>query len=101
LVEAAVAVGDDVEAGQLLVPQVNRERVYVLLAVARGDHRVEKRPCAEVLGVPTGSRQRSGDRGGESLVGGRLQHEPNLVEARALYPSISSHKAQVTSPRFK
>ena len=57
LVEAAVAVGDNVEAGQLLVPQVNRERVYVLLAVARGDHRVEKRPCAEVLGVPTGSRQ--------------------------------------------
>ena len=45
VVEAAVAVGEDVEAGDLLLAQVDRERVDVLLAVARIDHRVQER-CA-------------------------------------------------------
>ena len=62
VVEAAVAVGDDVEAGQLLVAQVAGQRVLVLLAKAAAHHRFEKMTRAEILGVPARPRQRAGDR---------------------------------------
>ena len=43
LVEAAVAVGDDVQPGHFLLAQVDRQRVHVLLAEPRRDHRVQER----------------------------------------------------------
>ena len=53
LVEPAVAVGDDIETRDLLLAQINGERVDVLFPEAAGDHRIEKRLDAEVFGVPT------------------------------------------------
>jgi len=42
LVEMRVAIGTDVEAGRLLRAQIDRNRVFVLLAVAQVHHRLEK-----------------------------------------------------------
>ncbi len=42
VVEAAVAVGDNVEAGELLIAQVTRQRIFILLAEAAADHRLQK-----------------------------------------------------------
>ncbi|MCD6043318.1 MAG: hypothetical protein K0R40_2921 [Burkholderiales bacterium] len=67
-VEAAVAVGHDVEPGDFLVAQVGGDGVEVLLAVGALDHRLAEFAPAEVLGVPAGARQRADD-------GGR-QHDP-------------------------
>jgi len=57
VVESAVAVGDDVEASEFLIAQIAGQRVLVLLAEAAGHHRLEKMPCAEILGVPARPRQ--------------------------------------------
>ena len=62
LVEARVAVGDDVETGKLLGAQIRADRVGVLLAEAAVDHSVEEGPRAQILGVPAGPRQRADDR---------------------------------------
>ena len=43
LVEPAVAVGDDVEAGHFLFAQIDRQRIDVLLAEPADHHRVEER----------------------------------------------------------
>ncbi|MCZ7562673.1 MAG: hypothetical protein M5U08_01795 [Burkholderiales bacterium] len=83
LVEAAVAVGADVEAGELLLAQVDRERIGVLLAKARVHHRVEERARAEVLGVPARPRQRSDDGSGQHDIGGCGEHFLLLLLARA------------------
>jgi hypothetical protein len=60
--EAAVAVRHDVEAGDRLLIQIDGERVLVLLAEPRLDHRFEERFESEVLGVPARARQRARDR---------------------------------------
>ena len=65
VVEAAVAVGEDVEPGELLVADVDGERVLILLAEPDVDHRVEERASAEILRVPGRSRERPDDRGRE------------------------------------
>ena len=61
LVEVRIAVGADVEAGDLLRAQMHRDRVFVLLAVAGIDHGFEKAPGAEHGGVPGRPRQRTDD----------------------------------------
>ncbi len=61
VVEAAVAVGDDIEAGKLLIAQIAGQRVFVLLAKAAADHRFEKMTGAEIFRVPGRPRQRAGD----------------------------------------
>ena len=48
VVEAAVAVGDDVEAGKLLVAQIAGQRIFILLAEAAADHRLQKMTGAEI-----------------------------------------------------
>jgi len=52
LVEASIAVGDDTEAGRLLIADVARYGVCVLLAKARTDHRRAKVPQTGILDVP-------------------------------------------------
>jgi len=51
LVEASIAVGDDTEAGRLLIADVARYGVCVPLAKARTDHRA-KVPQTGILDVP-------------------------------------------------
>ena len=75
VVEAAVAVGDDVEAGELLVAQIAGQRVLVLLAEAPRHHRLEEMPRAEIFGVPARPRQRAGDGGRQNDVLGGAIHE--------------------------
>ena len=56
-VEAAIAVGDDVESGDFLVAHVHRDGIEVLLAIAAIDHRFAEIARAEVLCIPAGPRQ--------------------------------------------
>src|SRR5579885_2852495 len=58
LVVMRIAVGADVEPGDLLRAQMGRDRVLVLLAPAGVDHRLEKAAIAEHRGVPGRARQR-------------------------------------------
>jgi hypothetical protein len=57
LVEMRIAVGDDVETRDLLSPQIDRNRVLVLLAVAQVHHRFEKALRPEPDRVPARARQ--------------------------------------------
>src|SRR6266851_2414062 len=74
-VEAAVAIGHDVEPGQFLVADVAGERVLILLAEAPRDHRLEEMPGAEIFRVPARARQRAGDGGRQHDVFGGAKHE--------------------------
>jgi hypothetical protein len=56
-IEAAVAVGDDIEARDLLVAQVARDRVQVLLAVRALDHGLAEVAAAQILRIPGRTRQ--------------------------------------------
>jgi hypothetical protein len=47
-----VAIGADVEPGDFLRAQMGRDRILVLLAPARVDHRFEKMAPAKLRGVP-------------------------------------------------
>ena len=77
VVEAAVAVGDDVEAGELLVADEAGQRVLVLLAEAPRHHRLEEMPGAEIFGVPARPRQRAGDRRRQNdVLGGAIHGSP-------------------------
>ncbi|MBV8166789.1 MAG: hypothetical protein JO021_08350, partial [Alphaproteobacteria bacterium] len=78
LVVMGVAVGDDVEAGRLLVAQMHRNRVLVLLAIARVHHRLEKALAAEHGRVPGRPRQRADDRGRQHGAGGSFVHGRNV-----------------------
>src|SRR4051794_41955562 len=73
-IEAAVAVGDDVETRNLLLAQIGAERIDILLAIARADHRLEKCTRTEVLGVPAWPRQRADDGGGQHQARARALH---------------------------
>ena len=42
LIEPAIAVGDDVEAGDFLFAQIDRQRVDVLLPEPADDHRIQE-----------------------------------------------------------
>jgi hypothetical protein len=61
LVVMRIAVGHDVEAGDLLRAQETRDRVFILFAVTRVDHRLEETAIAEHGGVP-------GRRGSEPMI---------------------------------
>src|SRR5215468_11322528 len=75
-----VAVGQDVEAGYFLRPQKARDRILVLLAVARIDHGFEEALRSQHCGVPGRPRQRADDRGWQSNTCGRLVHRiPRLL----------------------
>src|SRR5262245_27302792 len=69
LIEAAITVGPDIKAGHFLIPQIDTQRVRVLLAKFIIGHRVDERASAEVFGVPTRSRQRSDDGRGKDFSG--------------------------------
>jgi hypothetical protein len=62
VVESGIAVGDDIEAGQFLIAQIAGHRIFILLAEAAADHRLEKMTGAEIFRVPARPRQRAGDR---------------------------------------
>ena len=74
VIEAAVAVGDDVETGEFLVAQIAGQRVLVLLAKAPRHHRLEEMPRAEIFRVPARPRQRAGDGGRQHDVLGGAVH---------------------------
>ena len=74
-IEAAIAVGDDVQAGHLLVSQVDGQGVQILLAVTAIDHRLAEITGAEVLRVPARPRQRADDAGRQNEAGGRGVHQ--------------------------
>src|SRR6185295_16934709 len=59
LIEPAIAVGDDVEAGNFLLGQVYRKRIDVLFAESRGDHGIEEGPDSQILRIPTRTGQGS------------------------------------------
>jgi hypothetical protein len=75
VIEMGVAVGHDVETGELLVADEAGQRILVLLAVAPRHHRFEEMPGAEIFGVPARPRQRAGDRRRQNDVLGGAEHE--------------------------
>ena len=77
-----VTVGDDVETGDLLCTQVNRNRVLVLLAVAQVHHRFEK-AC-----VPSPVVYQLG-RGNDPMI-----EVGNMTPADALYIVPPLHRAE-------
>src|SRR5262245_17042478 len=60
LVEVGIAVGDDIETRAFLLVQIDRDRVRILLAIGRADHRLQEGAPAEVLHVPARARERPG-----------------------------------------
>src|SRR5690349_20530288 len=74
VVEAAIAVGENVEPSEFLVAQIAGERVFILLAKAAADHGFEKVAGAEIFGVPARPRQRASDSGRQFNVFGRSIH---------------------------
>ena len=79
-IEMRVAVGDDVEAGDFLLVQIDRDRVDVLLAELVVDHGVEETAQPEILRVPARPRQRAGDGGRQHFVFGGGKHGRRLPE---------------------
>src|ERR1051325_1111637 len=77
-IEMRIAVGDDVEAGDLLLVQIHRDPVGVLLAELVVDERLDEAVRADVLGVPARARQRPGDGGRQLDVLGGTQHSSGL-----------------------
>jgi hypothetical protein len=77
LVVVRVAVGEDVEAGYFLRPQKARDRVLVLLAVARIDHGFEEALASQHRGVQAG-------RGSEPMI-----EVGSAISADALYIASS------------
>src|SRR5262249_17956761 len=74
LVVMGVAVGADVETGGFLRAQMRRDRVLVLLAVARVEHGFEEALGAEGGVVPGRAGQRADDRGRQHDAGGCFVH---------------------------
>ncbi|HEX5471212.1 MAG TPA: hypothetical protein VFW73_04970 [Lacipirellulaceae bacterium] len=79
-----IAVGGDIEAGNLLLVQIYGNRIDVLLAKAVVDHRIHEAAVAELFGIPTWPRQRSGNRGRKNDVLGRAKHNQLLPPANSL-----------------
>ena len=77
-IEMRVAVGDDVEAGQFLLVQIDRDGVDILLAEMVVHHGVEEGAAGEVFGVPARPRQRAGDGGRQHDVFGGAVHGRRL-----------------------
>src|ERR1700680_198518 len=77
-VEAAVAVGDDVEPGSLLRIDDRGDRIEILLAKQRVAECRLERPSGEARIEPQGPRIRPGDRGRQDHVAGGLQHRSTL-----------------------
>jgi hypothetical protein len=82
-IEMGITVGDDVEPGELLFVQIDRNRIDILFAELVVDHRVEKTSRAEILRVPARPRQRAGNRGRQHDVFGGAKHNGYLPEAKA------------------
>src|SRR6185503_6896843 len=82
LIEPAIAIGNDVETGDLLLAQVSGERIHVLFPETASNHCIQKRPRAKVFCVPTGTRQRTGYRCRKNLVETRFVHDAPLYFAR-------------------
>jgi len=78
-VEAAVAIGDDVEPGSLLRIDDRRDRVEILLAKQRVSERRLERPAGKARVEPQRARIRPGDRGRQDHVTGGLQHRSLLL----------------------
>src|SRR5262249_61794075 len=82
VVEAAIAVGENVEPGQLLVAQITSQRIFILLAKAAAHHRFKKVARAEIFGVPARPRQRTGDRRRQrDVFGGPIHCSPSPASA--------------------
>ena len=77
-VEAAVAVGHDVEPGSLLRIDDRRDGVEVLLAEQRVAERRLERPPGKARVEPKGARIGPGDRSGQQQVTRALQHRSVL-----------------------
>ncbi len=77
-IEARVAVGDQVEASQLLLAHQARHRVQVLLTEARIAQCVLEGPTAQLLGEPVRARVGAGDGGGQDQVAGGVEHGPTV-----------------------
>jgi hypothetical protein len=78
LIEAAIPVGDDVQTGDFLLSQVDRQGIHVLLAEAADHHRVEKRLETEVFRIPARTGQRPCDRRRQHLACACVQHDEIL-----------------------
>jgi hypothetical protein len=80
-VEARVAVGDDVQAGHLLLAHEAGHRVEVLLAEARIPERVLEAPPSQLLGEPLGPRVGAGDGRRQDEITRGVQHGPEWCGA--------------------
>jgi hypothetical protein len=96
LVVVRVAVGEDVETRDFLRPQKARDRVLVLLAVARIDHRFEEALASQHRCVPGRPRQRADDRGWQSNTRRCFVHR-FLSCARA---RLTDRRLRSSGPRF-
>src|SRR5579883_2266388 len=74
VIEAAIAVGADIEPRQLLIAQIAGQCVLVLLAEAAADHGFEEMTRAKIFRVPARPRQRAGDGGWQHDVFGCPVH---------------------------
>src|SRR5262249_36499847 len=59
LIESTVTIGQDVQAGNFLIAQINGQGVRVLLAEFVTPHRFHERSGSEILRVPARTRKRA------------------------------------------
>jgi hypothetical protein len=62
VIEAAITIGENIEAAEFLIAQIAGQRVFILLAETAADHCLKKMTRTEIFGVPARPRQRAGDR---------------------------------------
>src|SRR5271168_223474 len=72
---------------------MGRDRILVLFAPARIDHRLEETSPAQLRGVPGRPRQRTDDRGRQHDAGGCLVH--GVVSLEALLRALAPHRDPV------
>src|SRR5262249_38011594 len=85
VVETAIAIGENVEPGKLLVAQITGQRVFILLAKPAVHHCFKKMARAEIFRVPARSRQRTGNcRRQLDVFGGPIHCPPSPTSRGAI-----------------
>src|SRR5262245_12095966 len=77
-IEMCVAVCDEIEPCHFMLVQIDRHCIDILLAKLVVHHRFKKASGAEVLGIPTRSRQRSGNCRRQHDIFGSAKHDWHL-----------------------
>src|SRR5262245_30721051 len=75
LIETAIAIRDDIEAGGFLITKITSQGVGVLLSIPVVGHGIEERLGSQIFDVPAGPRQRAGNSSGQYFARSRFQHD--------------------------